>query len=141
MFTDATVVHVVVGVFLAKKGAKRIFFPRVAEATRGQRSAELAWRTNEDGADDRVLVMGFCAQIFEDFSVRTRFLSHVFGCNGRNGTRNTHLEAYCCSRILLLFCCYCSTLQHCSRLNVTMLYPRGGRASREVVPRPRSPKR
>ena len=24
----------------------------------------------------------------------------------------------CCSRILLLFCCYCSTLQHCSVPNV-----------------------
>ena len=27
-----------------------------------------------------------------------------------------------CSRILLLFCCYCSTLQHCSALNVGVLY-------------------
>ena len=27
-------------------------------------------------------------------------------------------RSYCCSRILLLFCCYCSTLQQCSALNV-----------------------
>ena len=27
-----------------------------------------------------------------------------------------------CSRILLLFCCYCSTLQHCSVPNVRVLY-------------------
>ena len=30
----------------------------------------------------------------------------------------------CCSRILLLFCCYCSTLQHCSAPNVRQLYLR-----------------
>ena len=28
----------------------------------------------------------------------------------------------CCSRILLLFCCYCSTLQHCSVPNVHQPY-------------------
>ena len=31
------------------------------------------------------------------------------------------LLSYCCSEILLLFCCYCSTLQHCSALNVGVL--------------------
>ena len=28
----------------------------------------------------------------------------------------------CCLRILLLFCCYCSTLQHCSVPNVHLPY-------------------
>ena len=28
----------------------------------------------------------------------------------------------CCSRVPVLFCCYCSTLQQCAALNVTMLY-------------------
>ena len=31
-------------------------------------------------------------------------------------------RSYCCSRIPLLFCCYCSTLQHCSVPNVEVLY-------------------
>ena len=31
-------------------------------------------------------------------------------------------RSYCCSRIPLLFCCYCSTLQHCSVPNVNVPY-------------------
>ena len=31
-------------------------------------------------------------------------------------------RSYCCSRIPLLFCCYCSTLQHCSVPNVNQPY-------------------
>ena len=31
-------------------------------------------------------------------------------------------RSYCCSRIPLLFCCYCSTLQHCSVPNVKQPY-------------------
>ena len=57
------------------------------------------------------IILGFVPQIFEDFRVRRRFPSQRFGCNGRNGDGTTHMEAYCCSRILLLFCCSCSTLK------------------------------
>ena len=39
----------------------------------------------------------------------------------------------CCSRLLLLFCCYCSTLQHCFPLNVSEL-ERSGRCSRACRP-------
>ena len=61
---------------------------------------------------------GICCTFFSGFlRLRTRFPSQRFGCNGCNGAITTHLEAYCCSGILLLFCCYCSTLQQCSRLN------------------------
>ena len=36
---------------------------------------------------------------------------------GVTATSRLH-RSYCCSRIPLLFCCYCSTLQHCSVPNV-----------------------
>ena len=53
-----------------------------------------------------------------------------FCCQCEENFRSVHTYiTNCCSRLLLLFCCYCSTLQHCFPLNVSEL-ERSGRCSR-----------
>ena len=57
-----------------------------------------------------------------------------FCCQCEENFRSVHTYiTNCCSRLLLLFCCYCSTLQHCFPLNVSEL-ERSGRCSRACRP-------
>ena len=44
-------------------------------------------------------------------------------------------RSYCCSRIPLLFCCYCSTLQHCSVPNVEQPYLLARLTGHPLIPR------
>ena len=47
----------------------------------------------------------------------------AFGsCNGHVTAITSEAELNVKGKFLLLFCCYCSTLQHCSALNVGQLY-------------------
>ena len=64
----------------------------------------------------------------------------AFGsCNGHVTAITSGVELNVKGKFLLLFCCYCSTLQHCLGLNVGQPYPRLGRTLRGCDTRATTP--